>query len=547
MPTNPNIALPIIETNDETTLGGPELLRENLWPERGKPQTGAEYTLHNPPGVDPISDMSALPGAAGPLNAPTGVFSREGIFDDTTIIFTHDQLFFEDNAFAAPNDNAGALAPVNGFSFQTNGSRSMEHASIRQFLSYIEDNRAIALDASGVPAPVANLPPTIIDVASIGKRFYWLDGGSDLVYFSDLDAATHNPLNFFSGEVISDQNASIYVHNNNLYISSSQITEIHRPVPDPNLPVAYTGTSLPFGAPCPASWADTLGLCFTIGQTENGARGVYRINGATYEKISPHWLDRRLEYLDGSAYPENSTLGVDLLDIAAINRCIGNAYTIEGHSVYELYIPGVSRGGVDFPPLSISYDATYRAWFLNTVTDVATPPSISVRPRFHGVSANDNRHLIVEVAANAAGDLIAADGRYGNLQREAVNYFDQFQPRRWCTFQPTDKVFQVDDVVQQMQFIIAQNPGTGTVYVKAPKATVNAAGGVIYDCSDDLGLTFQPERQITVNFHNKSGHYVSNRRGGEVRQPGRIHRMRVDLFAGNVEIGPMFINRGTLT
>lgn len=545
MPTKPNIGMPVVQHSENTRVGGAELTLENMWAERAPDGLGVPYTLHNLPQVDALGNMTANAGALGGTLGPTGMFSRDGIYNGSLLYFTYDQLFFEANAFGA--NAAGAYAPVAGVTFETNNSRSTEMASIRQFMVWIELTTAVAMDNAGNTNIIANLPATMIDVASIGKQFYFIEEGTDTVYYTDLDTATHNPLNTFQGEVISDSNKSIYSHNNNLYIASSQTIEIHRPSGDFELPVSYTGTVFPFGAPSPAAWADTMGYCFTIGQDDTGARGIYKINGGTYEKISPHWLDRRLELLNGTFFPGgNFVIQPTSLDVSSIERCVGNAYTVEGHSVYELYIPGATAGNIDFPPLTISYDASNDTWFKNTYTTATNVDSVSTRPRFHGTRADSAVPIILENLDNVAGTLNPTDGRAGVFRRQATAYFDNLQQWRWCNFQGTERVFQVDDITQQMQITEAITNAGVTTIEPAPKANVNGAlGGVVYDYSDNLGLDFQAQRALTTNFHAKTGHYVSNRRGGEVRQPGRIHRFGL-FFAGNIEVGPMFINIGTL-
>lgn len=555
MAAKPDIPLPIIVTHDEKDLGGPLIVLENLWPEKGKPQTGVPYTIHNLPGVKQLfANTSAYPGSPG-QSGPTGIFSRDGIYNGDTIFFTRDALIYGAPSGIGGLNLPGSISPVTGGAYETNDTASLEMADIRQFLAWVEGTTAVAMDNGGNVAPIAGIPATVVDVASIAKRFYFADGADDTIHFCDLDTVNYNALNTFQGEVISDTNQSLYADDNNLYIGSSTRIEVHRPVPDPDLPMAYTGVSFPFGAPSPAAWAHTLGHVFTVGQTPQGARGIYKINGGTYEKISPHWLDRRLELLNETNYPEGSVVGTNANDISSIKRVRANAYTIEGHSVYELYIPGVEIDDVDYPPLTISYDVTSQGWF--KITRVISGSSavsnniLSPGRRFHGVDSRFNRHLLAEVTQiDINNGVHALDGRFGEVDRTELQYFGEDRPFKWCTFQSTERVFEVEDFVQQLNMVEVDPAATtkDAQFIKVPKASVNgysADAGALYDYSDDLGVTFQSPRTVTFNFHNKSGHYLASRRGGEVRQPGRIYRWHLN-YPCNIQIGPMFINIETL-
>lgn len=559
MATKPDIIMPILQTKQQAPMGGPELILENLWPEVADDQMNVPYTLHNPPGVtvDPRGN-SEIHAAWGEAKV-TGLFSQDGIFEGALYVFTE-----EGRLRVLGSDRNGTafdqlVLGGSGGTMATNGTRATESAAIRGFVNWIEGNTAYTSDGVGGPniQPVANLPDTVVDVAALSKRFFWIDGITDTVYYSDLGTTTHNPLNFFTAETLSDVGRSIYEHEANLYVSGTQTTEIYRTSPDYELPVAYTGITLPFGAPSPAAWADTMGRAFTIGQTAEGGRGIYLIQGGNFEKISPHWLDRRLELLDGSIYElpfPNAFGGTRVFGESRIDNCVGNAYTVEGHPTYELFVPGYRANGIDWPAFGIAYDVISQSWYMLTrESGIMTGETFPIELRFHAPFENksyfaDNFEVISEGQMSGPGL-----HRIGYFDRHALTYMGWYsQRRRWSIFQSQDRVFQTDSFTQQMN-MVELNPLRNkhdNVLDPVPKAALqaNGYGGLQYEISDDLGLTWRPDlprKVLTIGYNRKYGYRATARRLGETRQPGRIYRFSF-LYDCNIEVGPVFINRETL-
>jgi hypothetical protein len=363
---------------------------------------------------------------------------------------------------------------------------------------------------------VAGLPNSVGDVCSLAKRFVWIDIFTDQAYYSDLGTANFNALNFFTAETISDKLNCCFAHSNRLYLAGDLVTEIYIPSNNFNLPFSYSGVALPIGSRSPASWASVESFVGMVGST-NESLGVYQVSGGSYQKISPTWLDRRLNLLSESKRREISA----------------TAYVVEGHMTYELHIPGENT--TRELPFSLAYDVTFGAWY--TISD---PLADTTRFQYHvdGFSRRWVTQLNTTIiVARAAGDV-------GAVTREVTAYFGNEQVRRWSAFQGFPRKGEGDDIVAQMQFTTPpqffQSKGQN-----ADKASIAAAGGVLYSVSDNLGVSFSPPRTVTVNRHNKFGHYVSVRRLGEVGMPGRVHRFECTQ-PFNVQVGPLFVDTGVL-
>lgn len=509
MAKKPDYLLPILSTGNEEALGGIQLLLENLWPETPSEGAGIPYKLGNTPGVEELPQI-VPPG--DPNQTLTGLFQQSGIFDGDLFAFWSQKVCrISALSPASGNINSGstiAVSEIVGGENTANSSLGFtKAAAIRGYVSWVDGAYTAQVYDGASAAPVVDLPTTIIDVCSLAKRFVWIDGFTDTVYVGDLGLGTWADGTFFTAETISDKLNCCYSHSNRLYLAGDLVTEVYVPSSDYELPFAYTGVAWPIGSRSPGSWASVENFIGMVGSSTESL-GVYQISGGGYEKISPNWLDRRLNLLSES---ERRTL-------------TATAYMLEGHPTYELHIPG---DGANLLPLSLGYDIRFRSWY--NITDADDDDLFA-------------RRWVSQI--NTTPICGRASGAVGAFTRLMTEYFGEDKRIRWAVFQPIGRTAEQDDVVQQMQIMeLGALPGDRATL--ASKAAIAAAGGIIYTVSDNLGIDFSPEKTITVNYHRKFGHFVAARRGGELQQPGRVHQFEATL-PFNVEIGPLFVNMDVL-
>lgn len=505
MAAQPAFLLPSLSTVKETGLGSIELASQNLWPEVPHQSTQYPYVLANPPGVEGLPQIQP---AFGPgTSRISGLFQQSGIFNGDLFVFWGNRVSRASALSPAVGNLTGASVIANTHFVANTPPAVTRSAATRGFLSWVDAANTAWVYDGATAVPVAGLPNSVGDVTSLSKRFVWIDIFTDQAYYSDLGLATFNALNFFTAETISDKLNCCFAHSNRLYLAGDLVTEVYIPSSNFNLPFSYSGVALPIGSKSPGSWASVENFVAMVGSTTESL-GVYQVSGGGYQKISPTWLDRRLNTLSDSLRREISA----------------TAYVLEGHMTYELHIPG---DGASVPPLSLAYDVTFAEWY--RITDPNDVDGFARR----WVSQLNTTTIVGRVS-----------GEVGAFTRTRTSYFGAEQARRWSAFQGLPRKGEMDDIVQQLQFTTPVTDLSASPLI-ADKAVLNAAGGLVYSVSDNLGVDFSPPRTVTINRHNKFGQYAAVRRLGEVGMPGRVHRLECTQ-AFNIQVGPLFVDTGVL-
>lgn len=523
----PNILAPLIESRIEEELARPDVLLRNCLVEPGPEGGGVPYTVHPMPSVEQVASVGGV--------AAAGVFQEDGILGGKYYIFADQGLYEQTTIGAAPVQVDNSLLTVSNLGY-------IQSAGIRNgFICYTSGYPGALFSWDGATAATVGL--NSIDVTSYGRRFFSIDLGTDQIQYSDLGTANFPAINFFTAEQRSDENRAIHANTEVLYIAGTKSTEIWRTSPDNDLPVSYTGVSLPFGASGPGGMSSSGENMVVVGGAENGF-GVWSVRGANYQKISPNWLDRRLERI--AARGKSREIHT---------QC----YTLEGHAIAEIYLPaqtaptaassGVPQGG--FEGLILTFDFTTGAW-----AEVYQPDNVKVQTwlpdrRFHFtaplggggttfigqgfVHQNDTKIGVVtrHVSDNVPGRYLSGlmDYRISywepairtNTQVEATLPVQFVQPA-----QSTDPLVDARGTLPDAATIAAAIAGNPAYFMQ-------------YWVSDNLGMDYRGPRDVTVNYSARTGHYVKTRRGGEVRQPGRIHQFRFAL-PYNFSIGPLMVN-----
>ena len=534
MAFKPQTLMPVVGSEKDIDFGGPGLLLRNLWVEN-EPFLNAPYTLKNPPGI--IADDDSVPFGI------SGMFQQNGVLND--------QIFYASTGAGGVLYEGNGNTPVAGSAgtVETEANLETRFAGIRDFVSWVAGGSAFTYDGTVVTA-VAGLPNTILDVTALGKRFVWADNTDDTVYVSDLAAGTYSGT-FFTAESLSDQLSAVQAHANRLYLMGTNSIEVHAVSPDFELPFAWTGITLPFGCLGKESVATTGAHMFMVSGIDDGF-GVYHFANGTPQQIAPNWLRRWIERAMQNIVDTNSVnFGGDLLDVVIH----GTAFTLEGHPIYELYVPPVRLEGgtspvdinttVQQPGLRLWYDVSTGFWLdMTPETDFNTDDSYQQRYSAQRISDVTVGSIMISKgsATNEGGVLTTNLGRF---DREAITVFDTVPQRQWCYYEPGDRISEQLDVETAMRIMQYDNTlglKAEQYWVDMPKADVNAAGGVLYEYSDNLGVDFEAQRQLTVNYHARRGHTVIARGGKEKRHFGRIHRFSTTIEA-NLKIGPSMINQ----
>lgn len=499
----PKMLLPAMGAYMDGILDTPNIECQNLWTEKGEPGSGTPYKLLNPPGAG-VDLTSASFG--GQIN---GFFQQDGIFAARGFVFSDDGVtelrFPGTTSGSEPNSPSldaswkSSLVPTQiSAAFGASIYGHVPAAAIRGFVSWVSNGTAYIYDGATVQA-VAGLPTTIRDVTALSKRFLWSDSATDQVYYSDLSTGTFNALNFFTAETISDRLKAIHVHGNNLYLSGELTTEIWRTATNSDNPYAYTGVSIPIGTAGYGTWADTAGFCAFVGNGADGY-GVYQVSGSSVRMISTPWISRLLESLNSAQHLE----------------VFAQAYGQEGHTLYELNIPRVELNGLTVQGVTLTYDTTSKEWYRHF-----DPSHIDgYNPRFV-------RSMFGAQYFARRFDDGGTEGDLGRFDRTSETYMGNEMPVVWSAMQPSDRKFNTDEIVQQIQM------------TNNARAYVN--GTIDYDYSDNLGRTFRDARTVTVYEHPNYGQTAHVRGLGESKMPGRIHRFKAQGLR-NYEIGPIFID-----
>lgn len=277
----------------------------NLYPERIESGTGtARYALYPSPGYSAAFTLDASPG-------------RGGFTIADALYFVSGASFYSTSTFrgAVSNDSN---APVY-MAGQGAGINQILVASDAATYVYNPDTHAF----TNVGTTVSGLPYSIAYLNSYGLR---LDPGLTQVEFSAPgDFTSWDPLDVFVREDAPDNWQRLLAFHNELWLFGTTTTSIYYNGDDVDFPFQPIKSAfMNMGIIAPHSACIVDGAPMWIGQGDNGGGVVYRASGYTPQRISTFAVEYAfaqspspLRLFEGSTYQEN------------------------GHTFYELTLPGV--------------------------------------------------------------------------------------------------------------------------------------------------------------------------------------------------------------
>ncbi|MEC7290260.1 MAG: hypothetical protein VXW22_09255, partial [Pseudomonadota bacterium] len=453
-----------------------------------------------------------------------GVLQKAGVNSDGFLLFTNAGLYDQQ---AGGIVDAGSYASNLGY---------VKADALRNGLTAITvglTNNLVLYDQVVVTAA----PHVASDVVAFGNRFFTIDTTTDQIQFSVLGTTDFvSPgSGFFTAEQRTDQNRAIHVHNGNMYIAGVESTEIWVSSPDADLPVAYSGATIPVGCSGPGGIASTGRFMAMVGSGADGY-GVYAVSGASVEKISEPWIDRILQHSAGANQAQT---------------ILAQCYNIDGHDMLEIYVrqhggavviagqhQGTQNGHI------FTYDWHAQSWseFRDPSWADQTFPD---RRWFFTLKADLGNEILTKAVvrqADASVGIIERDGDlsqyFGNTLEAIISYVE-----------PTDRAVTQRELTLVAQFV---DPVVGTNANQDPDGTLVTAvdlaanGGISYYVSDNLGHAYRGPRAITINLpYDRDGHSVKLRNNGQFRQPMRVHQFRLSQ-PYNWMIGPLMIDNQPL-
>jgi hypothetical protein len=160
------------------------------------------------------------------------------------------------------------------------------HANVATF--YIESDVVTRIDDE-------DLPDDIVSVETLGEFTLYLGQDGRVTYSTQGDTSTIDALDFFTAEQSPDRGVEIKVDRGEILVFGSVTTDVFRFAGnDVDEPFVFR-TSIQRGCLAEHSVQSCDGTLMFVGQSKEGEKGVYRLEGYNPRKISTPEIDRLIE------------------------------------------------------------------------------------------------------------------------------------------------------------------------------------------------------------------------------------------------------------
>ena len=470
------IILPGAHAYDRVIDGLPPVECHNMYAERVPSDVGAEWVLTQVPGEINFATFEAGGTVFNP-SEPRGLFSTYGVFDGDIFSVIGNRFERTNNAgnrvFREIDDDLGTT----GYSY---------FATVRGYVAFTAEGSAWVYNGFDLQQVTLPTGAPIADVAAIDGRFYYMEEGSDRIWWSGIfDPLNIDPLAFATAETHEDQLVRIVEDHREVWLFGQETIEVWRPVADFEQPLQRVGDYvLQKGTLSPQSVVALDNTIFWVG---NDAM-VYKAAGAAFQRVSNHGIDRELSLLT-------------LEQLALVNAF---TYTEDGHIFYVLTIPD-GRTYV--------YDASTGAWHTR------------------------GRELNIGWGATHAAEAfsrtyVLSFGTLRELTRDSV------------TIDGVPIVPVVSGNLPAAYPSLVQRVGLTCAALTVDGSEIPDAAVIAFSFSDDSGRTYSAEENIRIHQQGAFGQRVQAYRQGQLRSPGRTYRFRGLNPNGTTRymIGPLYVN-----
>lgn len=326
---------------DADEYGLPPLVLENWFAEEASERVDRPYRLIPAPGL--VSFATGLSGAT------RGMFQSDGLVDGDLVVASGASIHRITSAGAV--STVGTITGTDGVSFAGSNTQLVTAAGGSAYVVTGSLSSAVTVGASTGP---------ITDVAEIGQRHLYLEGGTARFWWSDpLDAATVSNTSFATAEGEPDDVIGLRVFQGTVMLLGTQSVEGWVSTGDLLAPfVRRPGFQVRTGVVGRDAVAELDFGLFLVG-TDNK---VYRFSGASPQRVSTHTIERAVEKVS---------------DKSAIRL---SAHDFGGHAFLGLHLPGVG---------DYFYDAASGVWHRRRELNAARYVAHDFVQCFGGVYAGD--------------------------------------------------------------------------------------------------------------------------------------------------------------
>lgn len=337
-------------------------------------------------------NLFLVPGESGNAKSPAALYGTPGTRPLVTLPSGGPV-----RGMHVPTDGSNALVVAGNRVYRVDGNFIATEIGIIDNLGgvvSIDDNGTQAVIVTGPNGYLVDLATNtvtqIIDPAFYGAdRVDILDSyaifnrpGTNQFYISGANTMTFNALDFASAESNFEPIVSLIVSHSELVLFKKTVTEIWRDSGDADFPFARDrNAAIEQGCAAKESVVSMDNSVFWLGNYENGAGIVWRLNGYTPVRISTDALE------------------FAIASYADISDAIGYSYQQEGHTFYMLTFPSAQATWV--------FDAATNLWHQRAYLDPATGTLGRHRSNCHMFYAG--LHVVGDYAT---GDLYALDLNY---------------------------------------------------------------------------------------------------------------------------------------
>ena len=332
----------------------------------------------------------------------------------------------------------------------------------------------------------ADLPTPVVSQDHLSG--YTIYGLADRRFFlSSLNACqTIDGTDFATAEQGPDPLVRVKADRGDLFIFKQRSVEMWRNTGNTDFPLEPTAVTLQKGLAAPDAVVSSDNTLMWPGDDNT----IYRLNGATPQRISDHGIERLLE------------------NDASRDAVIGFSHTAEGHSFS-------SWTGTDW---TRTYDSATGAW--------------------HSRESYGIDHWRARFPFRAWGKTIVGDELTGNLYELASGTFAEGDdPLVWGIDSPILHVFPNGGIVDALHIDVATGEGTLTGQGSDPK--------LMLSWSTDGGATFKGDRELSLGGYGERTARVTTRRLGRFGPKGIQFRIRISdpviraLVAVDVSVRPL--------
>lgn len=204
-------------------------------------------------------------------------------------------------------------------------------------------------------------------VAALDGFFIALNATTSTIRISEsFDGTTWDATQIYQRTAAGDKWVSLLVSDLYIWLLGELTSEAFYNDGGSPFPFAPNTTILPYGTPAPHSAADAGGSVLFLAQNADGLQGVMKTEGLSARKVSTLALD------------------VAIKGYATISDAIGESYTEEGHTFYELNFPTVGKTWV--------FDLTTGLWHERGYWNSELNAYEALKPFFH--MYNFGKHLV---------------------------------------------------------------------------------------------------------------------------------------------------------